>query len=750
MPTFYQQSTSSMTDDACDGFDRFAGRTWIYPNNMPIRTYQQTAVTKGLFKNTLVVLPTGFGKTFIAAVIMYNFYRWYPEGKIIFVAPTRPLVAQQIAECKKISGIPSSDCVELTGHIGCEKRRGLWKTKRVIFATPQVIENDLDSGVLPAKKVKCLVIDEAHKAQGQYAYVGIARKLQETNLNGFRLVGLTATPGSDLARVQQLISNLYINEMIFKRESDIDLMAYKKNKSSKAFTVPLKGEHKRFVEIFVKATDRVFKELFRAGLTYSANSIERCSKFVLIKGMERLNHHDYNSHGTTRGKLGYYLRAGIALVHLFELLTIYGIRVFYASISRTLSGNGNNIRSLLASSVEFGDMLDEIKCMFSDAPNIDINYRARCDLLKGHPKLMAAKEILFKHFEEHGESSKVMLFTKYRDSVYDIVQAFKQFDPTIRPCAFVGQGSGAKKTSMKSKQRQQQDGDDSLIGGTTSGMSQKEQLQAINDFKAGKFNLLVATCVAEEGLDIGEVDLILCYDTSSSAISNVQRRGRTGRKRAGDIQTLVTQDYEEKKLQKAGTNRRTAEDQLLNRESYSANYYRKAPRMIPPDIEPKCIEHKVYPVDDEPAEEPKKRAKPRRKRAKVESPESSSSSSSCKKKKKKMLADEQATDTDEVGESGADTDVGEQTFVDDLSDSFVVDNNDTFAATATAAAATAATTTNDDDEDAFSDDDDILLSFIIDKPKDDSSKVACKIEEEDNDEKKTTADDFSDSFSSSL
>ena len=57
------------------GFDVSAGSTWIYPSNMSHRKYQYEIVESCLFKNTLVCLPTGLGKTFIAAVVMYNFYR---------------------------------------------------------------------------------------------------------------------------------------------------------------------------------------------------------------------------------------------------------------------------------------------------------------------------------------------------------------------------------------------------------------------------------------------------------------------------------------------------------------------------------------------------------------------------------------------------------------------------------------------------------------------------------------------------
>lgn len=109
------------------GFDKYAGRKWIYPTNYPVREYQFNIVKSALFQNTLVALPTGLGKTFIAAVVMFNFYRWYPLGKIVFMAPTKPLVTQQIEACYNIMGIPQSDIAEMTGKMSPVARQKAWK-----------------------------------------------------------------------------------------------------------------------------------------------------------------------------------------------------------------------------------------------------------------------------------------------------------------------------------------------------------------------------------------------------------------------------------------------------------------------------------------------------------------------------------------------------------------------------------------------------------------------------------------------
>lgn len=559
----------------CEGFDKYAGQKWIYPNNMTIRGYQKEAVSKALFHNAMIVLPTGFGKTFIAAVVMYNFYRWYPTGKIIFVAPTRPLVTQQVQECRKISGIPKVDCCELTGQTNAERREAAWSDKRVFFATPQVIENDLTNGLLDGRQVRCIVIDEAHRAQGGYAYVNIVKLLHEQNKDGFRVLALSATPGSDIERVRQVMENLLISEVMFRSEMSIDLMQYRNEKSVKAWTVELTGKHKAIVDAFIAMTRPIYKQIHLAGLSY-ADSIEKVPKYCLIKAMEQLRNNQHETNSSRPGRLKFVVPGAVQLSGFFEYLTLYGLRVFYAAIKKDLNESKSKVKTLMASKYEFDKMISDIEAIFGAdvVPNPD--KKPTVDLLQGHPKLTVVRNLLMEHFRANEEKTetRAIVFTKYRESVFDIVQTLKAYDPFLKPGAFVGQGSA-----------------------TGTGMTQKEQLRLIKDFKAGVYNVIVATCVAEEGLDIGEVDLIVCYDTSASPISTTQRRGRTGRKRTGNVQTILTKGYEEKKLRKAGETRRQVEGQLFKKENYSPQKYRNAPRMVPADIQPVCFEHQIFPED---------------------------------------------------------------------------------------------------------------------------------------------------------
>ena len=103
-------------DPPCVTIDPVLCREWIYPVNREVRKYQMTIAKNALLHNTLVVLPTGLGKTLIAAVVMYNYYRWFPHGKVVFMAPTKPLVAQQIEACH---GIMGSKCRALRAAASC-------------------------------------------------------------------------------------------------------------------------------------------------------------------------------------------------------------------------------------------------------------------------------------------------------------------------------------------------------------------------------------------------------------------------------------------------------------------------------------------------------------------------------------------------------------------------------------------------------------------------------------------------------
>jgi hypothetical protein len=191
--------------------DPEAAKTWIYPQNddFPTRQYQLEISETALFYNTLVSLPTGLGKTLIAGVVLYNYYRWFPTGKLIFMAPTLPLVSQQAEACYNIMGIPEKDTAILTGKIKPSARFELWRTRRVFYCTPQTVQKDLlsEEATSFSSQVCCIVLDEAHKASGDYAYTKVVEQLELASAK-FRIVGLSATPGTTIKAIQQVVQAL--------------------------------------------------------------------------------------------------------------------------------------------------------------------------------------------------------------------------------------------------------------------------------------------------------------------------------------------------------------------------------------------------------------------------------------------------------------------------------------------------------------------------------------------------------------
>ena len=101
----------------------------------------------------------------------------------------------------------------------------MWKTKRVFFVTPQVLKKDIHFGKCLVKYLVCLVIDEAHRAMGNYSYCEAVRELMVVPVQ-LRILALTATPGSKQQTVQDVIGNLHISKLEHRNETDHDVMPY--------------------------------------------------------------------------------------------------------------------------------------------------------------------------------------------------------------------------------------------------------------------------------------------------------------------------------------------------------------------------------------------------------------------------------------------------------------------------------------------------------------------------------------------
>ncbi|KAI8987349.1 P-loop containing nucleoside triphosphate hydrolase protein [Mycotypha africana] len=545
-------------------FDPENLRTWIYPVNYPLRGYQLNIVKKALFHNTLVALPTGLGKTFIAAVVMYNYYRWFPESIIIFMAPTRPLVEQQIEACHKICGLQETTL--LMGTTSAAKRTLLWRDNRVFFATPQTVEKDIASRQFPLEKVACVVVDEAHRATGNFAYSVVIRKLAQRNKH-FRVLALTATPGSTLDAVQDVITNLQITNIQIRTEDSMDIREFSHGKNIQNITVRLdytEGSTGLLPRIINDYRNKVFQPLLDDLARKPSGvqpDIDQVTPYGLMSKRNYFMATAKNLNASLKFSIFQSFLMAEAVCRAYDRLCHHGIGSFVDTVQNKLEE--------FKKTEESGKKLKKAEIAFKNNHHLqNILTMAKRAMenpdFAGHPKIDRMVSILIHHFTSlaQGEASKVMVFSTYRSSVTEICKVLDRHRPIIRCSPFVGQSMDKKGAK---------------------GLNQREQQEVIQKFKKDEINVIVATSIGEEGLDIGEVDLIICYDSESSPIRMLQRMGRTGRKRQGKCILLLTQS-EEKKYARA--KEAYAKIQQLIARGCNLNYYKPNPPVLPANYKP--------------------------------------------------------------------------------------------------------------------------------------------------------------------
>ncbi|NWW67111.1 FANCM protein, partial [Ifrita kowaldi] len=550
-----------------EGFSEAAGSIWIYPTNLPVRPYQERMAGAALLANTLVCLPTGLGKTFVAAVVMYNFYRWFPSGKVLSLMLF----------------------LLFPGGTQALGRRELWNTKRVFFLTPQIMVNDLSRGTCPAVEIKCLVIDEAHKALGNHAYCQVVRELSKYT-NQFRVLALSATPGSDTKAVQQVISNLLIAQIEVCAEDSPEIQPYSHERQVEKIVVPLGEELVEFQNTYIKVLETFAGRLIKVGVL-SRRDIPSLTKYQIILARDQYRKNPSAQHaGIHQGIIEGDFALCISLYHGYELLLQMGIRSLFIYLWGIMDGSKglSRTKTELGRNEDFMELYQQLRDLFSDTAVAPENgsvckstavLEKKKEFVYSHPKLKKLEEIVIEHFkswkkgyEDRSESSpgdtRVMIFSSFRDSVQEIAEMLARLSPAVRAMTFVGHSSGK----------------------STKGFTQKEQLEVVRRFREGGYNTLVSTCVGEEGLDIGEVDLIVCFDAQRSPVRLVQRMGRTGRRRHGRIVVILAQGREERTYNQSQCNKRSIHKAISGNKTL--RFYQHSPRMVPEGINPKV--HKMF------------------------------------------------------------------------------------------------------------------------------------------------------------
>ena len=473
--------------------------------NFEPRLYQQTILATAAEKNTLVVLPTGMGKTNIFLMLAAHRLKQFPNSKILFIGPTKPLIDQYLSVFRGHFEIDESEMSVFTGMVSPQKRAELWKKSKIIFSTPQGLENDIISGRINLEEVCLLGVDEAHRAVGDYAYVFLAKQLMKLSRYP-RIIALTASPGSDMEKIQEVCRNLFIEDIEVRTDDDPDVKPYVQEVETEWVTVELPKvftDIQQFLLLFLRER---FEKLKKLEILKKADARFVSKSDLLALQAELRGRISKGEKDFTVWNAISLLAEAMKIYHALELLESQGINALHKYFEKLVSD------SKMAQTKAIASIMAD-----SNFKTAMIKTRILYDEGVEHPKLIALQNMVDEEASKNPDA-KIMVFNQYRDNALDITQKLNKI-PNVKANIFVGQ--------QKKKD---------------TGMSQKEQKKMLDDFRSGLFNVLVATSIGEEGLDIPKVDLVIFYEPVPSAIRSIQRRGRTGRQDKGRVIVLMAKN----------------------------------------------------------------------------------------------------------------------------------------------------------------------------------------------------------------
>jgi len=471
----------------------FVSHPLIKENTIESRLYQEVIVGNAAKKNTLVVAPTALGKTVIAVLLAAHRLKNF-KGRVLMISTTKPLVNQH-ASSFKVLKIPEERVQVFTGNTPPDDRKEIWKNTAVICATPQVIENDLIADRYSIEDVSLVIFDEAHRTTGEYPYAFIAKRYMEAAKHPL-ILALTASPGADEARIREVCKNLFIENIEVRTETEQDVKPYVKRITIEWVKVDLPDSFVRIKTHLESALKDRLTTLKNMGFVRSKNVNISKKDLLVLRGKLQLEISKKGGVPELYSGVSN-VAACITTVHAIELLETQGLDTLQKYFERLQKQSSKATRGLLKDA-NFTQAIGLTKRL---SPEIQ------------HPKLGALIDIM----EKAPKGRRTIIFCQYRDSAQKIVDRLSEMK-SITPVRFVGQASKD----------------------TDRGLSQKRQLEILQNFRDGVYNALVATSVAEEGLDIPKVDLVIFYEPIPSEIRTIQRRGRTGRSSAGRVIVLMT------------------------------------------------------------------------------------------------------------------------------------------------------------------------------------------------------------------
>ncbi|MEF8842525.1 MAG: DEAD/DEAH box helicase [Haloarculaceae archaeon] len=478
--------------------ETFVDRPLVTPGLLERREYQLELAEAASAEHTLVCLPTGLGKTAVSLLVTAHRLHEY-GGTSLLLAPTKPLVEQHAAFYREGLTIPDEEVVVFTGEVRPDDRAALWDDARVVVATPQVVENDLIGNRISLADVTHLTFDECHRATGDYAYNYIAERYH-ADADRPLVTGMSASPGGDKEAILRVCRNLGLREVevMTEADADVDEHTYETTVDWQQIDLPEEVlEVRDELQAVVKSRLEKLREL---GLTRKSDPglSEGEIRKMQAKARELMNNDD--SSGYEAMSLLAELRKIRTAVTYVETQSVESLRRYFERQREAARSSGASKASQ----------------RFVSEPKVKEAMRRAEAYDDIHPKFRRARILLAETLGIEG-GDRVILFTESRDTAETLTEFLgNHFDVE----KFVGQSDTEG----------------------SEGMTQTEQRDTLDRFRDGEFEVLVSTSVAEEGLDVPEVDLVLFYEPVPKGIRSIQRKGRTGRQREGRVVVLIAND----------------------------------------------------------------------------------------------------------------------------------------------------------------------------------------------------------------
>ena len=486
------------------------------------RAYQLEAVDEALSGSMLLVMPTAAGKT--AVIWMMISEKLARGGKVIMIAPTVGLVDQHIRSLRDVLDIEDM-IISITGQIPPSKRIEKWEGARLVVATPKVVVNDVKNGVLDVSGFSLLVVDEAHHCTGDHAMAQVCDRYISQNENP-HVLGVTASPGHRPETVREICDRTGAVRIHIRNSEEGMLQGYLSELEIVEITVAVPNELMVLSDPF---------KIWQSGIVDRERRLGRYVMPGMINFSGLSNAMDRAKSAINRGEASGYrsvsqIAVAMRLHHLINCLMSQGVsasREYLDRLEEEESGNKKSVRDFLRDN-RIRDLREKLVVM---------------DEI--HSKIGAVRRMVRERIRRDSQS-RVIVFANYRDTIASLEESLEGLTG-VTPVRFVGQSSrGGRK-----------------------GLSAREQVRRLDEFRDGNANVLLATSIGEEGLDIPSADLVIFYEPVSSEIRTIQRRGRTGRKRLGEVIVLIAEGTRDEGAKAAAVRREENMQRAVHRVSRS-------------------------------------------------------------------------------------------------------------------------------------------------------------------------------------